>query len=74
VAELPIEARAWGDCELVIRDGDRVVFTSRLNAGHPRADIGVALAGPVLTVEITEGAAGPIQDHVVLTRALLLLD
>ncbi len=73
-AELPPVARAWGDCVLIVRDDDRTVFTARLNAEAPVATIGVRLSGSTLTVEITEGAAGPIHDQVVLLRSLILVE
>ena len=73
-ARLPALSRAWGDCELIIRDDGRMVFTTRLNAETPTASIGVALSGSSLTVEVTEGAAGPIHDTVVLERALILIE
>ncbi len=73
-ARLPALSRAWGDCELIIRDDDRTVFTTRLNAETPTATIGVRLSGSTLTVEVTEGAAGPIHDQVVLLRCLILVE
>jgi hypothetical protein len=73
-AKLPVLAREWGDCVLVVRDDDRQVVSVRLNAERPTASIGVSLTGSVLTIEITEGTAGPIQDRVVLERAMILVD
>jgi len=73
-ARLPEAARAWGDCVLKIRDNGREVFTGRLNAETPTVAIGVRLTGSMLTVEVTEGAGGPIQDHVVLVRAMILVE
>jgi len=73
-AQLPALSRAWGDCDLIIRDDDRTVFTTRLNAETPTATIGVRLSGSTLTVEVTEGAAGPIHDRVVLLRCLILVE
>jgi len=73
-ARLPAQSRAWGDCDLIIRDDDRTVFTTRLNAETPTATIGVRLSGSTLTVEVTEGAAGPIHDRVVLLRCLILVE
>ena len=72
-ARLPLTAWTWGDCDLVIRDDGRVVFSQRLNAAEPTATIGVPLTGSLLSVEITEGSAGPIQDQVVLFRAMVLV-
>ncbi|MHC4107480.1 MAG: hypothetical protein ACYSTY_05275 [Planctomycetota bacterium] len=71
-AELTAQARAWGDCELVIRDGQGEVARKRLNAEQPTATLAVTLNSRELTIEVTEGANGPIHDHVVLQRAMLL--
>jgi hypothetical protein len=73
-AVLPVKARSWGDCELIIREDDQQVFTARLNAESPTAMIGVPLGGSRLTVEVTEGSGGPVQDQVVLLRALVLVE
>ncbi|MHC4415201.1 MAG: hypothetical protein ACYS0G_07955 [Planctomycetota bacterium] len=73
-ARLPVLSRSWGDCELVIRDGQGEVFSARLNAASPTASVGVTLRDEQLLIEITEGSNGPIQDHVILHRAMLLLD
>ncbi|MCA9290930.1 MAG: hypothetical protein KDA25_07365 [Phycisphaerales bacterium] len=69
--ELPLVAREWGDCEVIIRDDDREVFRTRLTGERPTATINVELRGSELTVEISEGRYGPIQDRVVLRRAML---
>ncbi len=71
---LPVMARQWGDCELVIRDDEREVFWARLNAQSPAATIGINVGGSVLTIEIRQGSAGPIQNHVVLHRGMLLVE
>jgi hypothetical protein len=73
-AALPMKARSWGDCELVIREDDRKIFSVRLNSDRPTAVIGVPLDGSRLTVEVTEGSGGPVQDRVVLLRALFLVE
>ncbi len=67
-------ARPWGDCELVIRGGDSELWRVRRNAERPTASIGVTVRGSSMTVELTEGANGPIQDRVVLRRAMLLVE
>ncbi|MCH6551079.1 MAG: hypothetical protein IH804_03575 [Planctomycetes bacterium] len=71
-ARLPPEARRWGDCELLIRDEGREVFRARLNADNPVVPIGVTIHGTQLEIEITEGANGPVYDHVVLHRAMVI--
>jgi hypothetical protein len=73
-AQLPVMARSWGDCELVIRNDDREVFSARLNGDHPTAVIGVPLAGSGLTVEVMEGSSGPVQDQVVLLRGFVVVE
>jgi hypothetical protein len=73
-ARLAETARAWGDCELVVRDGRREAMRVRLNGSSPHAVLAIDLAGPTFEMEVTEGAHGPIQDHVVLHRAMLLGD
>jgi hypothetical protein len=71
-AELPRQARAWGDCELIVRSDDEEVFRAKLSAATPSASINVPLKGRELTIEIAAGAHGPIQDLVRLHRSLLL--
>ena len=73
-ARLPEPARPWGDCVLSIRDNGQEIFTARLNAETPTAVIGVRLTGSMLTVEVAEGSGGPIQDRVVLVRAMILVE
>ena len=73
-AQLPETARAWGDCLLKVRNGDREVFSERLNAETPTASIGVRLTGSTLTIEVAEGSAGPIQNRVILLRGLILVE
>lgn len=71
-AELPREAHAWGDFELVIRSNDDEVFRQTLNAATPAASINVPVTGRELTIELLAGAHGPIQDQLILHRAMLL--
>ena len=71
-AKRPVTVGAWSDFELVLSDDREEVFRARLNDAHPTASIDVMLSGSVLTIQITEGEYGPIQDHVILHRAMLL--
>ena len=73
-ALVPLEARAWADFEFIIRCDDQEVFRQRMNADTPNAAINVPLRGSELTIELTEGAHGPIQDRLRLNLPLLLLD
>jgi hypothetical protein len=73
-ATLPPNDREWGDFELIVRDDDDVVLRERLNAMRPSVPINIELHGSELTIEIAEGARGPIQDRLVLERAMLLIE
>lgn len=73
-ARLPETARAWSDCDLVVRDDDTEVLRVHLDAAHPVAAVDVALTGATLQIQITEGRNGPIQDTVILHRAMLLVE
>jgi len=78
VAELPVSARAWGDCSVVMFDGAGAqVWTTRLSGDAPSAPFNIDLSGKdalTLTVRVEAGANGPIEDRVLLRRVLLLLD
>lgn len=71
-AELPIQSRQWGDYELIVRSEDQEVFRNRLNADNSTALINVPITGRELTIELTQGARGSIQDQLILNRAMLL--
>ena len=73
-AMIPDDARHWADFELIIRGNDEVLFSQRMNAIHPRADINIPLQGSELTIELTEGANGPIQDRLILNLPMLLIE
>lgn len=79
-AELPESMWTWGDCELVIAaagaGGDAEVFAARLNAERPTASVNVALPEGTRRVRVSlrAGEYGPVQDRVVLRRAIVLLD
>lgn len=78
-AELPVQSRTWGDCDLIVSaadaGGEKEVFRQHLSADAPAAVISVALpeGASRLTVRIDAGPLGPIQDRVVLHRPLLLI-
>lgn len=73
-AVLPPGSRSWGDFELILHNNDQEVFRTRLNAENPSVKINVALEGPELTIELTEGANGSIQDRVILNFPMLLIE
>lgn len=78
-AELPLECRAWGDCDLVFElaspSGTAELFRTHLNRAQPTASFNIELRGAgQFRMKVLAGKSGPIQDRVVLRRALLLLD
>jgi hypothetical protein len=72
--DLPESARAWGDCEVIVRVDDVEAYRTHLNGATPATSLNVPLTGSELVIELTQGANGPIQDHVVLHRAMLLVE
>lgn len=72
-AYIPIGAQTWADFELIIRSDDEEVFRARINADNPYVAINVPLSGTEMTIELTEGANGPIQDRLILDFPMLLL-
>lgn len=73
-AVLPETARGLGDFELVIGVDGEEVFRRRLNSASPRAQINVPVAGSELTIEIAEGANGPVQDQLRLDLPAILVN
>lgn len=76
-AILPDTAQPWGDFELIVRSAGEVLFQTRMNASNPSVNINIELpaseAGRELTVEMLEGAYGPINDRLILQRPMLLV-
>lgn len=73
VARLPRSSWVWGDCELVIIVDEKEVLRERLNRARSSIEFAVPLRGRTLTIRLEPGAYGPIQDRVILERALILL-
>lgn len=73
-AELPREARAWGDFDLIVRVDGAIVFRRRFDADQPRAEINLPVNGSELTIELTDGPHGAIQNRLVLRDAMLLVE
>ncbi|MDX2115250.1 MAG: hypothetical protein SFZ24_06455 [Planctomycetota bacterium] len=71
-AELEAGFEPWGDCELVVRDGETEVARKRLHGGQPSAEIAVDVRGAALTVAVEAGRFGPIRDRVFLRRGMVL--
>lgn len=80
IAELALDARAWGDCDVVLEVQGRELARERLHAGRVTVELNAALPGGsgrtprTLEIRVEPGQYGVIQDHVVLRRALLLLE
>lgn len=72
-ALLPASSRQWGDYELIVRNDGREVWRERLTSSRPEFEINIPLTGRELTIELTEGAHGPVQDQLVLRRARVLV-
>ena len=73
LAELPRSAQPWGDFEMVVRVDGREALRERLHEGRPAVEINLPISGKELTVVVEPGRNGPINDRLVLRRALLLL-
>jgi len=82
---LPRGMWLWGDCELevaAIRGGARMELARvRLNADTPQHVIAVELPSngdptseATLELRLSEGRYGPIQDRIVVSRPMILLD
>ena len=71
-AEIPLSLRAWGDCTVVVRQGNQELGRFPLNAKSPVAQITAAIQQGPLEIEIEEGGGGPIGDTVILRRAILI--
>lgn len=80
IAELPSAMRTWGDCELIVETGREGMWSEivrePLTGDRPevRVNIPIAGEGPLLRFTLDEGRYGPIQDRVVIKRAVLLIE
>jgi len=70
-ARVPESASDWADFEFIIRVNDSEAFRDRLNAENRRTTFNIPLHGSELTIELTEGADGPVLDQMILERAVL---
>ncbi len=74
--EMPPAARVWGDCEFVASLDGHELSRVRLNGASPTGEFNLPLrcdAGGQLRLTVESGEGGPIQDHVVVRRAIVLL-
>lgn len=74
VAELPLEALPWGDCDLVIAQNGVELLRERLNLDRPRFEFSVPVEAGPMRIAVEPGAYGPISDRVVLRRPLVLTE
>jgi hypothetical protein len=73
-ASLDHDSLDWADMILIISDGRGELFKQRLNAQTPEVRINAEPRDRTLTVELDEGAQGPIRDRLGLQRAEVLID
>lgn len=75
VAELPLEARAWGDVNLIISIDGTQRQTLHFNADTPQATIRLDAPGArTLGITLEQGPFGPIQSRIRLHQALISVD
>lgn len=74
VAELPRDAWPWGDCDLVISVDGAEILRERLNPSRAAVEFALPARGTTLTISVEPGAYGPINDRVLLRRAVILTD
>jgi len=85
IAELPIDARLYGDCEIIVSvvlpEGPvKEIARERLHAQRASVDLNLILhpsgtpQGAMVRFEVLAGEGGAIQDRVVLRRPLLLVE
>lgn len=78
-AELPLDARLWGDATLTFAVDRTTLATVRLCGSEPTHALTLELPGPeradrVLTATLEEGLYGPVQDRAIFRRAMLWID
>lgn len=75
-AELPPGQWSWGDCDLVVLAGEREIARATLSPRQASASVNAAIppsgAAGTLTIRLESGRHGPIQDRVVISRALVV--
>ena len=57
----------------VVLESTISIAKSGISEAAERAESSVPLSGSELTIELTRGANGPIQDRLILSRAMLLI-
>ena len=70
---LPASMQAWGNLGLLVSVDGVVLEQSHLSASNPTTLVDIPVSGRNLTIELTEGANGPVQDTVVLEYPMFLV-
>jgi hypothetical protein len=73
-ASLDREGLDWADLVLIVSDGRGELFRQRLYGQAPDAAINVQLRDRTLTIQLDDGAQGPIRDRLYLTEPQVLID
>lgn len=78
IAELPLDALPWADCELVVEIDGREKMRIRLDQQRTRHELSVPIdsaeTGSELVLRLEPGEYGPVNDRVILRRPILLVD
>ncbi|MEC9373667.1 MAG: hypothetical protein VYC34_07475 [Planctomycetota bacterium] len=79
VAEMPMDALPWGDCEIVVLVDGEERLRERLGAGAVQLELSVPLEGMTadaqeLEIRVEPGEYGPVNDRVILRRPILLIE
>ncbi len=71
ILEMPPEAFPWGDCEVVVRSGNKELLRVQINEESPRHPIAVELVSADIEIEVLAGEHGPISDTVRLIAPIV---
>ncbi len=74
--ELPESCRVWGDCTLIVSVDGKEISRVRLTPQEPNGYLNAQLPAGAsrLSLTLDPGDRGSVEDRIVLSRAMLLLD
>lgn len=72
-AQAEAQVRQWADFDVIFRLDDKPIARAHLDGQHPRAEINIPLDGRRLTIELTQGANGPVMDRALLRDFQMLV-
>ncbi len=72
LVRLPRDRRPWGRFELTVRSGDGRAGPFAFDDRHLVQELRLPVVPPAVEFEITDTGGGPVQDGVIIERALLL--